>query len=94
MQKNFGKNYEEIDCCVCGVIFLIPEVLKNGLMESKGAFYCPNGHSITYKKSTSEKIREELEAEKIKTRGRENYISTLEIENKKLLKKNNKKTKI
>jgi hypothetical protein len=57
---------EPIECCNCGTIFgASPQWITNRC-ETKATFYCPNGHPQSYKQSTAERLREELEAEKRK----------------------------
>lgn len=52
-------------CCNCGVAFGIPSDLQRVLRADPNKyFYCPNGHSQHYSKSTADKLREQIESEK------------------------------
>ena len=49
------------DCCICGIVFAVPES-KIRRCEDKGeVFYCPNGHSMVYKETTIDRLRHRLE---------------------------------
>lgn len=52
-------------CGVCGVMFAIPEPMKNAcLRDHSREFWCPNGHNVHYiGKTEAEKLREKLERE-------------------------------
>lgn len=57
--------WEEAEtCCVCGVEFASPVIRKR--RDDAKTFWCPNGHSQSYSKSTEQKLREELQAERAK----------------------------
>ena len=75
-----NKNIEFIDveCCNCGVIFLVSERLRKNWLETKGTFYCPNGHPQSYTKSNSEKLKEELASKNNSLALKDNIISRLE----------------
>lgn len=49
-------------CCVCGIIYGVPEVWIAARRELKDRFYCPNGHGQCFTKSTADRLREEKEA--------------------------------
>lgn len=56
---------EIIHCCSCGVPFAMPESLRSQFQDDpKRYFYCPNGHPQHYSKSTEQRLRETLQAEK------------------------------
>lgn len=61
-QMRSATNDEAETCCNCGVEFASP-VLIQRLKDGK-SFWCPNGHSQHYTKTTEQKLREELEVEK------------------------------
>lgn len=47
------------DCGACGVVFGITEDMENRRRQDKKAFYCPNGHSLSFKgKSDTEKLKD------------------------------------
>jgi hypothetical protein len=54
---------EETSCCNCGVLFAVPDDWLANRRETGAGFYCPNGHSLVFKKSEAQKLREQLEAE-------------------------------
>lgn len=86
------KDFIEEECGRCGVIFMITDRFQKGLRQNKNVFYCPNGHGMSYTKSTSESLREELQKAQ-----RESYLKDQEIFNLnrqiKGIKKNAKKKK-
>ncbi|KKK88229.1 hypothetical protein LCGC14_2745280 [marine sediment metagenome] len=46
-------------CCVCGVLFGMPEDLSQSLQGSKDPWWCPNGDQQNYLgKSTQEQLSE------------------------------------
>lgn len=55
--------YEE--CCKCGVVFGIPQSLKDRLLSTKDFFYCPNGHAQQYvgeaDRTKANRLEKELE---------------------------------
>jgi hypothetical protein len=55
---------EETSCVRCGIRFAVPPNWLEGRRNDKEGFYCPNGHVLSYKKSLSEKLSEELSATK------------------------------
>ena len=47
-------------CCACGVEFHVPQAFQNACKaDSKKAFYCPNGHSLSYTVSVADTLRRE-----------------------------------
>ena len=49
-----------ITCChkECGISFAVPSWWESGRRETHAEFFCPNGHSLSYRaESESEKIR-------------------------------------
>jgi hypothetical protein len=52
------------NCCECGVPIFAPFDFERTRREDKRAFYCVNGHSQSFTKSESSKLREQIEAEK------------------------------
>lgn len=50
-----------IVCYKCAIPFAVPSQYKEHLQESQESFYCPNGHTQAYIKSTSQKLREKIE---------------------------------
>lgn len=53
---------ETTSCCACGVVFGMPEDMLATKRRTGGGFYCPNGHSLSFKKTEIDRLREELAA--------------------------------
>jgi hypothetical protein len=53
-------------CCNCGVEFAMTQRLYQECQDGgpNRSFYCPNGHGQHYRKSTEQKLREELASAK------------------------------
>lgn len=67
-----------IRCCACSVLFGMPQSLKDRCQkDTDRSFYCPNGHGMTYKKSTLQIEKERLES----------TIDTIRIHNAELTEK-------
>jgi hypothetical protein len=56
------ENIKIEECCTCGVLWGISQIYHEGRKEDKRSFYCPNGHSQAYIKSTSQILNETIEA--------------------------------
>lgn len=54
------------ECYKCGVICVLPGNMLRALRESKGEFYCPNGHPQCFTESATTRLQRELDAEKVK----------------------------
>lgn len=53
---------KEHECVTCHITFWITQSHNNRLLETKESFYCPNGHSQSYKgKSDAQQCREAKE---------------------------------
>lgn len=70
--------YDNVECYKCGVIFGLSRNLNKRLKESIDVFYCPNGHSQGYVKSTADRLAEELERKTRTISDRDGYIANLE----------------
>lgn len=58
-----STTYERQDCVNCGVAFFIPKFLDQMIRSHKGqSFYCPNGHSMSYREGDVERLKRELNA--------------------------------
>jgi len=79
----FEKEFTIIECCACSSLFAITIKFNKNLLENKQTFYCPNGHSQLYTKSTAEKLQELLAAKDL-------ALSILQTENECLLKSKSK----
>jgi hypothetical protein len=49
------------ECPTCGVRFAMPLNMLRTLRETKGTFYCPNGHQQSFAESSTVRLRRELE---------------------------------
>ncbi len=49
------------ECIECGAKFGITETLHTWKKNNKKAFYCPNGHSMSYTKSEADILKEVIE---------------------------------
>jgi hypothetical protein len=63
-----------VDCITCGVIFGLPERIREARRNDHKTFYCPNGHTLSYRGETdaekAEKRAKELERQLNITRDR------------------------
>ena len=73
-QFNATLNLTTEVCINCGVVFALPCILREQLLENHKSFYCPNGHAQQFIGQTKDEEIESLEND---------YI-TLEEENRKL----------
>ena len=61
-ELNEDLDFSTVECCSCGVMFAMPQVLNESRLKDKNAFFCPNGHSQVYTgKTQAEKKVEELQ---------------------------------
>jgi hypothetical protein len=44
-----GYNELEVTVCTCGVLFAVPEKLLDQRRYDGESFYCPHGHSLSFK---------------------------------------------
>lgn len=58
---------DELNCNRCGCRFGMPDGFLNNRRSDKADFYCPNGHSMSYTESISEKLRRERDLLKQQT---------------------------
>jgi hypothetical protein len=56
------------DCIECGTQFGMSSTLHAFVKSQKKAFYCPNGHRMSYTSSEADRLRKELADEKEKLR--------------------------
>lgn len=51
------------ECSNCGTPFFMPRRLQRVLINNRNSFYCPNGHSMSYRgKADAERIKDQMEA--------------------------------
>ena len=72
------KNIVAIECYRCGIIFWVSTRLNENWKENKRSFYCPNGHSQEYIKSTADILRGQLQTTKIELNNKDGEIRLLE----------------
>lgn len=65
---------DPIPCARCGVRFVIPESLEKKRRSDGNEFYCPNGHSLSYRDSEVTRLRLELEREKQRAAAKQEAI--------------------
>ncbi len=47
---------EEVTCKSCGVTHAIPQKLLEGLQQTGGFYYCPNGHQWGWGRSEADRL--------------------------------------
>ena len=62
LQMRSATDREAVTCCKCGVEFASPVIIKR--RDDGDWFYCPNGHTQHFTKTTEAELREELQREK------------------------------
>lgn len=45
------------NCCVCGIVFGLPDFVLARKKQTGEEFYCPNGHSLSYTGSENSRLR-------------------------------------
>jgi hypothetical protein len=61
--------YETCTCCVCGIEVCLPKHFEAQRRRDHKMFWCPNGHQQHFTGKTNEdKLKEELEQERLRTR--------------------------
>lgn len=56
-----GIRLESITCYSCGTVFAVTDSLARKLHDTGSTFYCPNGHSQHFTKTTQQKLEDALE---------------------------------
>ncbi len=63
MSANINIGFTQEDCPNCGIIHFVPKDFQDRRSKDKQSFYCPNGHSASYRGSTVEReLRDRIEA--------------------------------
>lgn len=65
---------ETIICYKCAIPFSVPQQYKTHLRSSQDSFFCPNGHSQSYTKSTETILREKIERIEREKQNEVNYL--------------------
>lgn len=67
-QTYAGYSDLEIEVCGdCGVLFALPQALVTWARDRGDAFWCPNGHRLTYAKTEAQKLAAQLERERARS---------------------------
>ena len=53
------RSFEEMECVNCFVVFGVPFGFIAKRRQDKQSFYCPNGHSMSYRESALDRERRE-----------------------------------
>lgn len=69
------------NCAACGVLFAMPDYLLRELQDNPRSFYCPNGHSLTYKDSEADRLRRQLDNARNRARHLEDQRDAAERSN-------------
>lgn len=56
----YSRTLNATDCAECGITFGIPVDFERVRRQDGRTFWCPNGHSLSYGKSESDRLREQL----------------------------------
>ena len=68
---NLVVQFNDINCCTCGIVFAVPTSWESKKRENHSNFYCPNGHSLVFNGlSLLEKQVKEKESEIERLRSR------------------------
>ena len=54
---------QEVTCKSCGITHAMPQRFIEGLQQTGGYYYCPNGHQWGWGDSETKRLREQLETE-------------------------------
>lgn len=74
-----SDGYTSIRCHCCDVTFKIRTEWRDSLYESGNTFYCPNGHSLSWKgKHVADELRRERDRLKQQTAQKDDEIRRLE----------------
>lgn len=52
---------EDTTCNNCSIVFAVPEDWLANRRTDGATFYCPNGHSLVFRKTEVQKLREQLQ---------------------------------
>lgn len=54
------EDFCEVDCCNCGIQFKFSKKIEEMWRKDEKTFYCPNGHSLVWKKPKESEEQKEL----------------------------------
>lgn len=52
---------ETTSCCVCGVVFAVPDYLIRARRNDGKSLYCPNGDSLSWRETEVDRVRKKLD---------------------------------
>lgn len=85
------QKLETTTCAACGVLFAMPDHLLDTKRKSGEGFYCPNGHSLSFRDSENKRLQRELEekqrqltAQKCETLRQQQLLEAERVEKSKL----------
>ena len=68
---------QEDTCCVCGITFAAPQHWFKTKQRTQETFYCPNGHTLSFTKSTETLLREQVADEQKRARELELQLTSV-----------------
>jgi uncharacterized Zn finger protein (UPF0148 family) len=51
------------NCPTCGIQYAVPKDFLDAKRRSNGDWYCPNGHSLVFKRTEADELKDKLAAE-------------------------------
>jgi hypothetical protein len=60
MINTMSREYVNVECYKCDIVFAVSHDLNKAWRRDKTTFYCPNGHAQSYTKSTADILQEKL----------------------------------
>jgi len=82
-----------LSCYKCGLIFGMPEELRDTLLKNGETFYCPNGHPQHFAESLAEKLKRKDKALKAERRYSNNLYEEKEEFRRRMIGQKIQKTK-
>jgi hypothetical protein len=58
LKESIVRTFEIHECKTCGTEYALTSILEQGKRDSGATFYCPNGHSWVFAKSTHQELKE------------------------------------
>lgn len=65
---------EATTCAACGIYFAMPSGLLATRRKDAQAFYCPNGHSLSYHESEADRLQKKLAAKEAELARTTDYL--------------------
>lgn len=54
------QTFDDTSCCACGIVFYVPDFWLKMKRADRTAFYCPNGHPLSYTESEVDLLKKTL----------------------------------